>query len=413
MKKFFKIQYLRIIVQIIFFILYPGLFALTFTQIGKTYSMLINLSGNPYTLGISLTYALILLLLTTILGRFFCGWMCSFGTMSDFLYYVNKKLFKRKLEITITTKIDYFLKKFKYIILLFIFVLFWTFNFKSSTNLDPWTSFANLIAIPPKLTSINIGFILLLLIIIGDFLIERFFCRYLCPLGAIFSLISKLSIFKIKKPSSECGNCRACSVHCSMKIKLYQVDKVTDGNCISCYKCISVCPKKNANIAASKTTINVFLASAISILAFFGLYKVQNMVSTNLSKDLIAQTSNNGRLQTELEKLNNSNNTQNNVSNDTISYIPTKDFIPGTYEGTARGYTSNITTKVTVSANKIESIKITQINDSPSYENQPIIQIPAQIIEAQTPYVDVVSGATQTSEGIKHAVMIALNKAKK
>lgn len=410
MKKFFKIQYLRLIVQIIFFVLYPGLFALTFTQIGKTYSMLINLSGNPYTLGISLTYALILLLFTTILGRFFCGWMCSFGTMSDFLYYINKKLFKRKLQIKITNKIDYFLKKLKYIILLFIFVLFWTFNFKSSTNLDPWTSFANLIAIPPKLTSTSIGFILLLFIIIGDFLIERFFCRYLCPLGAIFSLISKFSIFKIKKTINKCGSCKACSVHCSMKIKLYQVDKVTDGNCINCYKCISVCPKKNANITVSKTTMNVFLASAISILTFFGLYKIQSIISTNLSKDLIAQTSNNGRLQTELENL---NNTQTNISNNMISYIPTKNFIPGTYEGTARGYTSNITTKVVVSSHKIESIKITQINDSASYDHQPIIQIPAQIVEAQTPYVDVISGATQTSEGIKHAVMIALNKAKK
>lgn len=434
MKDILKLKYSRAISQIVFFILYPGLFALSFSQIGRTYSMLISSSSNVYTLGMSIVSALVLLILTAVLGRFFCGWMCSFGSLCDILYYINTKLFKNKLKIKIGYKTDFWLKKLKYIILLFIFVVFWTFKFKPSTNMDPWTTFANLIALPPQLPTLSIGLALLIIIVIGDFLIERFFCRYLCPLGAIFAVTSKLKFINIRKPKSECGKCTLCSKKCSMNLKLYEVDRVTDGNCINCFKCVSVCPKNNARVSVVKRAVNTITVVAISILAFFGLQKVQTKATNVLSKKIVAQTSNQGSLNAEISAMNsqssNSNNDSNSNSNNNQTasnttnsassnsstssdsyYVPTKGFNAGTYTGTARGYKSNITVSVTVSSNQIENVDITSIHDTPEYEATPVATIPSEILSKQSPYVDVVSGATYSSNGIINAVKKALAKA--
>ena len=90
------------------------------------------------------------------------------------------------------------------------------------------------------------AFLILVFIIIGAIFIERFFCKYLCPLGAIFAITSKLRLFKIDKPSAKCGKCRVCTNNCPMGIKLYKNEKVNNGECINCLRCTEVCPRKNA-----------------------------------------------------------------------------------------------------------------------------------------------------------------------
>ncbi|MGL5577034.1 MAG: 4Fe-4S binding protein [Sarcina sp.] len=62
---------------------------------------------------------------------------------------------------------------------------------------------------------------------------ERFFCRYLCPLGAVFSIISRFKILKINKKKDKCGKCRLCTNKCVMGISLYEDDNVKSGECIT------------------------------------------------------------------------------------------------------------------------------------------------------------------------------------
>ncbi|MGL5575003.1 MAG: 4Fe-4S binding protein [Sarcina sp.] len=282
MTNLFKIKYLRTIFQILFYILYPGLFALTFSQIGSLIFKLTHTSGNFYSLILTILTALILLIMTAFLGRFFCGWMCSFRSMSDFLYYINKKLFKKKLIIKVPENIDFILKKIKYVVLLFILIIFWIMNIKFSFNTDPWRSFANIISLHMALLTFNFGLFLFILIVIGDFFIERFFCRYLCPLGAIFVFTSKLKFLRIKKPKDKCGKYTACTKTCSMNLNLYKVNIVKDADCINCFKCIEVCPKKNAKLSIGQKTLNTLAIISVSIISFFILYaikKTNNKVS--------------------------------------------------------------------------------------------------------------------------------------
>ena len=71
---------------------------------------------------------------------------------------------------------------------------------------SPWDAFGQITNFPNIFSSLLIGLILLLLITIGAFFVERFFCRYLCPLGAVFSLFSRLGISKIKSLKLIVGN---------------------------------------------------------------------------------------------------------------------------------------------------------------------------------------------------------------
>lgn len=436
MQNFFKTKYTRTISQVLFLIFYPGLFALSFSEIGNVCSMIIHGTGNIYSDLYTILTAGILLILTATLGRFFCGWMCTFGAMNDLLYYLNIKIFKKKFDIKIAEDLDSILKNLKYIILIFIFFVFWIFRAKPSFNTNPWTSFANIISIHPVMPSLNLGLLFLIMIVIGSFFIERFFCRYLCPLGAIFAITSKLKFVHITKPRSECGKCTACSTKCSMGLKLYAVDKVKNGDCINCFKCVDICPKNNAKVSLARKAIDTLIISAISLLSFFVLYNIKNPLSkylnqkavldmmenpntSNLSfnnNNVTASSSNNGsnNISTGSSNTNMTSSTKINTitSNNTHSSSLVQ-YTPGTYTGSAFGHSSEIDVSVNVSSNKINSINITQINDTPGYYEQPVQLIPQEIIDSQSANVDVVSGATSSSMGIINAVKKALAKAGK
>lgn len=439
MQKISKIKFARTVSQIIFLILYPGLFALSFSEIGNLCSMLIHGTGNVYSDFSTILTAAVLLIITATLGRFFCGWMCTFGAMNDLLYYLNIKIFKNKFNLKVSEDLDSVLKYLKYIILLFIFFVFWIFKAKPSFNTNPWTSFANIVSTSPTIPSLSIGLVFLIFIIICSFFIERFFCRYLCPLGAIFAITSKLRFINIAKPKSECGKCTACTHTCSMGLKLYAVDKVKDGDCINCFKCIDTCPKNNARVSLGRKAINTMMISAISILSFFALYNIkkplskylnqkavldmmENPTTSNLSfnnnNNVTTPSNNNGsnnistgssntNMTSSSEINTNTNTTTTASSNSSVQYTP------GTYTGSAFGHSSEIDVSVTVSSNKIDSVKVTQINDTPGYYEQPMVLIPQEILDSQSTNVDVVSGATYSSMGIINAVKKALGKAVK
>ena len=75
--------------------------------------------------------------------------------------------------------------------------------------------------------------ILLLVIFIGSLFVQRFFCRYFCPMGAIYSLISQTSFLKIDKPREECGKCHLCTSKCTMGMDLTKKDRIAGNTTIA------------------------------------------------------------------------------------------------------------------------------------------------------------------------------------
>lgn len=385
MKKKLKIQYLRTLSQIFFFIFYPGLFALAFAQIGNVVSMIISRSENKELIIVNILLGLILSGLSIIFGRFFCGWMCSFGAMNDLLYYISKKVFK--INFKVSENIDRALKLLKYIVLLFIVICFWILGMGFSNEINLWRSFGEIVKIPPMVPTVTIGLGFLIIIIIGSMVIERFFCRYLCPLGAIFTVFSKLKITNIYKERSVCGKCTACTAKCSMGLALYKEDKVNEVDCISCLKCVDTCPKRNVEIGVSKKKFNAVVVTAVFLVIFFALYFIKDSITTKLLKDY------------SKGQLNNKSNVQKST-NSIISAPSLNIYKDGTYYGSGRGYDSNIEVKVIVKDGKINTVSVVAINDTPSYYKEAVLIIPNEIVQAQSINVDAVAGATQSSMGI-------------
>lgn len=191
-----------------------------------------------------------LLLMDALAGRFICGWLCPFGLVQDLL---NKIPFPKKLRKLPGEK---FLRYLKYAILLgFVIVL-------PMTVLDiigqgsPWfckyicpsgTLFAGipLIAANPPLQAVlgwlfTWKFAILAVLISLSVIIFRPFCRYLCPLGAVYGCFNPIALYRFKVEESKCTKCGRCQRACPMDIPVYMKPNSTE--CIRCGRCKENCP---------------------------------------------------------------------------------------------------------------------------------------------------------------------------
>lgn len=189
----------------------------------------------------------ILLLYCILFGRMICGWLCPFGLIQELLH----KIPTPKLKKSPVTRL---LSWLKYVILVFfVFIIPIMYAFRDI----PLPAFCKYIC-PAGTLEGGIGllsnvvndsyfsmlgplftwkFLLLISIVVGSVFIFRLFCRFVCPLGALYGIFNRISIFGIKLDKRSCVDCGKCITHCKVDIKY-----VGDQECISCGECISVCP---------------------------------------------------------------------------------------------------------------------------------------------------------------------------
>lgn len=379
-KKISPMHIFRRLMQITFFIFLPGIFTSAFYAIKEVYQAILSGSASFGSFSGSLLILFGTVILTMFLGRFFCGFACSFGAMSDLLWFISKKTIKPKFRPS--EKLDATLKYLKYGILIFIFFGLWTFELVTIDSMSsPWTIFGMFSSIGNFASAkylLTIGGLLLLLIMIGSLLIERFFCRYLCPLGAVFAIVSKVRFFHIRKNRDKCGSCRICTKSCSMGIPLYKYDKVTSGECINCFACVENCPRKNVKANPAPA-----VASAVSVVAISGLVYAGTVVSTSASQNLTG-------------------------SGTTTASTVKGTYTDGTYTGTGNGFRGETEVSVTVENGNITDITVVSYQDDQEYFSRAENTIISEILEAQDTDVDTVSGATFSSKGIIAAVSDAL-----
>jgi polyferredoxin len=179
--------------------------------------------------------------LTAILfGPAFCGWICPLGTVQEWVSGIGKKIFRRRFNHFVPAKLDTVLRYARYAVLIWVIYV----TAKSATLLfadyDPyfalfhfWTGETAISAL--VILGVTLGLSLF---------VERPWCKYACPYGAVLGVTNLFRVFSIKRAASTCKDDGACSILCPMNIPVDSVNVVRDHQCISCLECTSeaVCP---------------------------------------------------------------------------------------------------------------------------------------------------------------------------
>lgn len=202
----------------------------------------------------------ILLLLGLTLGRTICGFLCPMGLLQELLHKIPTPKLKKG-------RITYVLSYLKYVILV-VFVVLIPLWYVSQRY--PVPAFCKYIcpagtfegAIGLLSNPANAGrfsmlgilftrkFIIMVLIFGASVFVYRAFCRFLCPLGAIYGLFSKINLVGVKVEESKCTHCGLCVGHCKMDVR-----HVGDHECIHCAGCVAVCPTAAISFKAGSVTL--------------------------------------------------------------------------------------------------------------------------------------------------------------
>ena len=185
-------------------------------------------------------------------GRFVCGWLCPFGLVQDLLHKIP---FVKKID---TFKGDRLLRRLKYVILIVFVILLPMFLVDVLGQGLPYfckyicpagtLEGGILLVLFNKSMRSALGWlyawksVLLIVTVILSVIIYRPFCKYICPLGAVYSVFNPISVFRYRVDKEKCTGCGACAKVCKM-----QVDPVKNANhpeCIRCDACKKACPAK-------------------------------------------------------------------------------------------------------------------------------------------------------------------------
>lgn len=376
-----KINWIKVVIQILSFALIPGLFEGEFAAVGNIVSCIYKGNISWESVKYSVWMLLATVPATVLVGRFFCGFFCSFGAVQDLLWLGSHRLRalfpgKRNLK-----KADRIFRFAKYAVLFYFIIFIWN-GVTAVKAAGPWQVFGQYVSFghwPGLKPLLSVGGVLLLLIFIGSLFVQRFFCRYFCPMGAIYSLISQTSFLKIDKPREECGKCHLCTSKCTMGMDLTKKDRIAGGECISCQKCVSWCPKGNAHF---RSRYGVLIGVGVTCAT---IMVSQLLIAGNLAKEKTADS------------------VKKTAENDAGG-----NFQNGIYTGTGEGYRGKVTVTVKVADGKITELVLDDYADDKSYMERAKNRIFQEMISRQNTDVDAVSGATYSSNGLIEAVNKAL-----
>ncbi len=202
---------------------------------------------------------LIIIATALLLKRGFCSWVCPFGLLSEFLAEIHFKLFDRPHRVW--RWLDYPLRSLKYLLLLFfLWAILVQMNFPAIAAFleSPYNKVADIKMLKffthasPLTIKVLIGLVLL------SVLVRYFWCRYLCPYGALLGAISWLSPWKIRRNAETCIDCEKCTKVCPANITVHKPLTVRSDECHACFACVVACPVKDTlSLSAPKRKYSI------------------------------------------------------------------------------------------------------------------------------------------------------------
>ena len=194
----------------------------------------------------------ILFVLFAVFGRAFCGWACPFGLFQDILHVFR--------EIDLPESLHNILTKAKYVVL---FAVFAACYYTGGPVFDRINPFATLVSAIPRM--LTVGFVVdtwviirltfFFLLLTSFLFIHRFWCRYVCPVGALAAVFNKVSPLHLHLDPSRCNKCKDCLDVCPTKVNIFDVVRTRPTECILCGDCVDVCPHNALSLTFSEKPI--------------------------------------------------------------------------------------------------------------------------------------------------------------
>jgi polyferredoxin len=207
----------------------------------------------------------------------FCSWLCPVGTVSEYLGLLGKKMFGRNFQIW--RWLDIPLRGLKYFLLGF-FV--WAISSMSATAIAGFMGSDYGVVAGVKMLNFfrfigETGAIVLGILVLASILVQNFWCRYLCPYGALLGFASLVSPLRIRREPEPCIDCAKCAKACPANLPVDKLVTIKSAECTGCLQCVAVCPAEGAlHLALPKLSqlprrVSYWAMAAGVAVLFFGI----------------------------------------------------------------------------------------------------------------------------------------------
>ena len=204
----------------------------------------------------------------------FCSWLCPVGTLSEYLWRSGRLIFRRNFQLP--RWIDLPLRSLKYLLLGFFA---WAVGNMSAGAIEqfmhsPYGAIADVRMLNFFRYLGETAAIVLAILVIASVLIQNFWCRYLCPYGALLGMVSLFSPLRILRSEGTCIDCAKCAKACPSSLPVDKLITIKSAECTGCLECVAVCPAEGAlqiSPIATKRAVPAWAIAAGVAILFLGI----------------------------------------------------------------------------------------------------------------------------------------------
>ncbi|MBI4892219.1 MAG: 4Fe-4S binding protein [Acidobacteria bacterium] len=204
----------------------------------------------------------------------FCGWLCPVGTLSEYLWKLGRDTFKRNFFLP--RWLDVGLRSLKYILMGFFVYAVVSLParalaefLESPYGLVADVKMLNFFRFMGVGAAVTVG-----VLMIASVFVQNFWCRYLCPYGALIGLASMLSPVRIKRNAESCIDCAKCAKACPARLPVDQLVQIRSAECLGCLECVAVCPVEETlqmTLVPARKPVPAWAIAAGVTLVFCGI----------------------------------------------------------------------------------------------------------------------------------------------